>query len=166
MRIRLVRNVVIVLFFIPACLLSEKKERTATGEPPRFVLPEIPVMLTSPGERAAFLVKHYWRNYDFSDTLYLHYPDVTEQAIVDYIDILNHVPAEKAGASLKETLAKAEADKRTFLFFLERFEQYLYDPNSPVRNEAFYIPVLEFMISSSETGDAGKTRAHYRLEWL
>ena len=42
--------------------------------------------------------------------------------------------------------------------------KYLYDPNSPLRNEEFYIPVLEAMISSSVLTETEKIRPQARIE--
>ena len=49
-------------------------------------------------------------------------------------------------------------------YFVGLFEKYLYDPNSPMRNEELYIPALEAMIASERLGEADKVRARYRLE--
>lgn len=42
-------------------------------------------------------------------------------------------------------------------------DKYLYDPNSPIRNEEFYIPVLECMVTSPLLDDTGKIRPRDRL---
>lgn len=57
----------------------------------KFTLPLIPAMLNTPELRADYLVRHYWDNMDFTDTTYINLPDVTEQAWVDFIDILKIV---------------------------------------------------------------------------
>ena len=48
--------------------------------------------------------------------------------------------------------------------FLDLFEKYLYDPNSPMRNETLYITVLRVAIGSPKTSEAEKTRMRYRLD--
>ena len=53
-----------------------------------FRLPEVPVFLTDPAERAAYLAVHYWDYFNFADTTLISRPEITEQAFVDFISIL------------------------------------------------------------------------------
>lgn len=129
-----------------------------------FTLPAIPPMLTAPELRADFLVKHYWDNVNFADTNYIHHPEITEQAWADYCDILNHVPLETAQEAMRHTIERTNADKKVFTYITDLADKYLYDPNSPMRNEEFYIPVLEEMISSPVLEEIEKVRPKARLE--
>lgn len=129
-----------------------------------FTLPAIPPMLTEPELRADYLVKHYWDNVNFADTNYIHHPEITEQAWADYCDILNHVPLATAQAAIKKAIAQAEKGKKMYDHLTELADKYLYDPNSPMRNEEFYIPVLEAMTTSSILNETEKIRPQARLE--
>lgn len=129
-----------------------------------FTLPAIPTMLNTPEQRADFLAKHYWDNINFADTNYIHHPEVTEQAWADYCDMLNHVPLETAHEAIKKTIEKAGANKKVFNYFTDLADKYLYDPNSPMRNEEFYIPVLEAMIASPILNETEKIRPTARWE--
>ena len=130
----------------------------------KFTLPLIPAMLNTPELRADFLVKHYWDNVNFADTNYIHHPDITEQAWADYCDLLNHVPLSTAQEAIKKTIARTETEKKVFDYITGLADKYLYDPNSPLRNEEFYIPVLEAMISSSVLTETEKIRPQARIE--
>lgn len=125
---------------------------------------EVPSILDNPDDRAAYIGKNYWRNFDFTDTSLIGKPEITEQAFADYVHIIEHMNAETAAASVKTTLSKAEADTAMYAHFLDLFEKYLYDPNSPMRNETLYITVLRVAIGSPKTSEAGKTRMRYRLD--
>ena len=129
-----------------------------------FVLPDMPESLTDTDERAKFLVMHYWDRFDFSDTDLIMRPEITEQAFVDYINILNYVPQEIAGESLIKTLGNAEAYKEMYMHFVSLFEKYFYDPNSPFRNEEFYIPVLNEITGSSVLSDERKSVYEFQLD--
>lgn len=129
-----------------------------------FHLPAIPVMMTAPDQRADYLVKHYWDNVNFADTNYIHHPEVTEQAWADYCDILNHVPLETAQKAMRATIERANTEKKMFNYFTDLADKYLYDPNSPLRNEEFYIPVLEAMVASPLLEDIEKVRPEARLK--
>ena len=140
---------------------NEKKQATASKN---FQMIEVPSILDNPDDRAAYIGKNYWRNFDFTDTSLIGKPEITEQAFADYVHIIEHMNAETAAASVKTTLSKAEADTAMYPHFLALFEKYLYDPNSPMRNETLYITVLRVAIGSPKTSEAEKTRMRYRLD--
>nr|WP_297907953.1 DUF5106 domain-containing protein [uncultured Parabacteroides sp.] len=133
-----------------------------TGEseitPPTFEMISIPTSITDPKERAEYLVKHYWDKFDFKDTTYIHEPQVTEQALSNYIDLMNYVSSETMSSSIKAMMKKAEQDKTMFQYFSDMMEKYLYDPDSPLRNEEMYIAVLEYLTESSSLSDVEKIR--------
>jgi thiol-disulfide isomerase/thioredoxin len=105
-------------------------------------------MIVDHTDRANYLSRHYWDNFDFADTAYIHLSQITEQALVDYIDVLFLVSDAVSSAAIKDMLKKAEVDPVMFTHFTDLYEKYLYDPNSPMRNDELYIPVLEAMLAS------------------
>lgn len=134
--------------------------------PDTFVLPPIPGAITVPGERAKYLTMHYWDRFDFADRKLINRPEITEQAFVDYINILNHVPAENADESVAYTLNKAAEDTVVYLHFATLFEKYLYDPNSPFRNEELYIPVLQEITRSPLLTEAEQSPFLFQLDMV
>ena len=159
---------------ICSCSSSKKAQVDITGEdslkreqtivPDTFVLPHIPTEITNSDARAAYLVTHYWDRFDFSDEKLTLRPEITEQAFVDYINILSYVPSDKAEESLHHTLKKAEADKAMYIYFGTLFEKYFHDPNSPFRNEEFYIPVLQELANSEIPSEADKSRYRFQFD--
>lgn len=129
-----------------------------------FALPVIPALLNTPESRADYLVRHYWENVDFADTTYLDHREVMEQAWVDYIDIMKLVPEETAISAIKQMYKDAGKKKKVFFFFTDLAEKYLYDPNSPMRNEELYIPVLDAMLESTVLDDTEKILPKGRRE--
>lgn len=159
-------NYLLALCFLLLCACksgnasSQSKSETPQDTIKSFTLPTIPPMLTAPEQRADFLVKHYWDNVNFADTNYIHHPEVTEQAWADYCDLLNHVPLETAHEAMRKMIDRSNADKKVF----DLADKYLYDPNSPMRNEEYYIPVLEAMIASPILDETEKIRPQARLQ--
>lgn len=162
-----------VLFFsFFACSSSKKAQSDVQSEdslrqvslivPDTFVLPDLPKELTNPTARAAYLVLHYWDRFDFSDEKLIERPEITEQAFVDYINILPYVPSDKAEESLEYTLKKAEASSPMYAHFGTLFQKYLYQPNSPFRNEELYIPVVKKLAKSPLLSETD--RAKYKFE--
>lgn len=146
------------------CTLAQNK-RTVESSKATFTLPSIPAALTSPEGRAAYLVAHYWDRFDFADTALISCPEITEQAFVDFIDLLPYIPQDKAIDTITGVMdAAMRADSTMFAHFAEMSEKYLYDPNSPFRNEEYYIPVLQYIVSSPNVDEISRIRPQYQLE--
>ncbi len=167
---------VLFLFFMIYCFFtcnnnpkSAKTQNQAQPEKKReFVMVIIPSNLTLPADRAEYLVTHYWDNFHFSDTAYIHLPDITEAAYVYNIEILPHTQTNIAESPIKEMLAKSQTEKggKMYSHFLGLYNKYLYDPNSPMRNEEFYIPVTEFILADGISDEAKKERAKFDLDMM
>ncbi len=161
-------NIIPVLCFLLLCSCkngnasSQNTNETVQDTIKSITLPAIPTMMTAPEQRADFLVKHYWDNVNFTDTNYIHHPEVTEQAWADYCDILNHVPLETAQEAMRKTIERTNVDKKVFTYITDLADKYLYDPNSPMRNEEFYIPVLDAMLDSPLLEEIEKVRPKAR----
>jgi hypothetical protein len=165
------------LFFVFAAVACSSSRKASSNVEPNttglstqivseniFHLPQIPENITSPEERGKFLVMHYWDRFDFNNERLISRPEITEQAFVDYIHILqNYVLFEDAKKSLQYTLTKMEENKVMHAYFASLFEKYLYDPNSPFRNEELYLVVLERLTKSPLLSDAEKSKYKFQL---
>ena len=148
--------------------VNSSLESAAQTPSPRFTLPDIPAALSTPESRAKYLALHYWDNYAFADTALIHRPDITEQAFVDFVVILPHTDHTTAAHRLRTKLRGAEAEPtgRMYEHFLEMSERYLDDPNSPFRNEEYYIPVAEYILTDSRSDEWERIRPASRLEMM
>lgn len=157
-----------LLALLAAC--NGTKQNTAFADddkkPLTFSLPEVPVMLQSPEDRLDFVILHYWDNFDFQDTAYIHEPDVTEQALVDYLDLLARVPAALSDSCLTATMKAASQEEKMLKYFSDTFRRYLFDPNSPLRNEGLYEPVGRFLAASALADEAVRSRAEHDLKLI
>lgn len=148
---------------------ADNAEATASAkETKAFTLPAIPEMLNTPSLRADYLVKHYWDNFDFKDTASIHAPEVVEQYFVDYITTFPYSSYSQVATALHSFLARTEkeSDRRLHNQFIALFEKYLFDPNSPYRNDEYYIPVAEYISTSGQTAESDRLRASFRLQLL
>lgn len=141
---------------------SKHVQATTTDTITTFVLPEIPTMLNIPELRADYLAKHYWDNVNFADTNYIHHPEVTEQAWVNFIEILRLTSSSTSDTALKKLFAQAEKEKKCYMYLTSLADKYLYDPNSPMRNEELYISVLDAVLKSPAMSDTDKIRPQAR----
>lgn len=140
------------LLQLASCRPSNKQIQTApaltadsTAQPAAFPLPEVPPIIASPEERATYLTLHYWDNFDFADTTLLHRTDITEQGLVDYLNILSGQSEAVTDESLQNlcTLFAPHAPARITLPAL--FKKYLYEPNSPFFNEPLFARFVHFL---------------------
>lgn len=158
-------SIVISLSICISCGGQRKPEKKEQADNvPVFESVSIPNLITDPQSRAEYAVEHYWDKFNFSDTAYIHYPDVTEQALSNYIYFMVSVPKEKAVSAIRGMLKKAEVEKVMYTYFTDMYEKYLYDPNAPMRNEELYIPVLQAMTETSLLDDDSKVRPAHLLE--
>ena len=121
---------------------------------PNFPLPEIPESIVDGQERAIFLSKYYWKEFPFDDVSLINKTEVTEQAFVDYIHVINFIPFKHARRSIKYLFVLAKKDKDMYAHFASLFEKYYYNADSPFRNEELYIPVLETILKSDMLTEA------------
>ena len=65
---------------------------------------------------------------------------------------------------MQKTIERTNVDKKAFTYITDLADKYLYDPNSPMRNEEFYIPVLDAMLASPVLEEIEKVRPKARRE--
>lgn len=133
-----------------------------------FPFPAIPEVLTSPKDRKAYLLTHYWEQLDFADTTLVNNRDVTEQGFVNFIALLaeENTPEELIRESLKNwgTRFLSEAHARKVL--TQMADDYWYNPNSPFYNERLYGLYLETLLSQLPQEDAMRFSYQFKLELL
>lgn len=92
-----------ILLLLTSCQANPKQavqeqtaQDTATVQT-RFPYPEIPTLLTVPGDRKDYLLTHYWDCFDFADTALVSNRNVSEQGFVDFIALLADGQKEEVG---------------------------------------------------------------------
>ncbi len=133
--------------------------------PVKFELPVVPAIYQSDQERAEYIAQHYWDKFDFSDTTLISNADVTEQGFTDFVYLAGHLSPEVGTKAVSRMLDGAAVNSDMYTHFADVLaDKYLYDPNSPMRNEDLYIAVLRHMIASDKLSDLEKIRPRERLE--
>jgi hypothetical protein len=119
----------------------------------------VPTVYNAPQARAEYLAMHYWDHFDFGDTVNIgSAAPVTEQAVVDYISTFPYASYGAVNEGLRHTLSMAERHPAMYAFFTSMMERYLFNLNSSLRNDEYFIPVLEHMLSSVVLDDYHKAR--------
>jgi len=162
----------LIVFFVNimlfGCASKEKKEAkkaSITVEAQKnFQRVTPPVLFTDPKDRASYLATHFWDNFDFKDTTFCSLPTITEQAFVDFISVFPITTTAKVSEGVKKLLNAAEVEEVMYNYFFKLGERYLYDPNSPYRNDEFFIPFLEHIVESSKVVELAKARPQELLK--
>lgn len=122
----------------------------------------MPVTLTAPEDRAAYLSLHYWDHFDFADTSLISRPEITEQAFVDFLSVLPYT--NQAPAAVDTLFRRAATGQEMLYHFIGLSDKYLYEPNSPMHDEELHILVLRALLDNPRLSDTDKTRPRYLLE--
>ena len=163
-----IRNMKILNLTFFACLFCAgivscayaQKQQEKTKE---FRLPDVPVTLTAPEDRAAYLSLHYWDHFDFADTSLISRPEITEQAFVDFISILPHTP--KAQESVDTLFRRALVDREMLYHFISLGDKYLYEPNSPMHDEDLHILFLRALVNHPGLEETDRIRPVTCWKW-
>ena len=155
------------VWYLAGCDGKPKQQNVETvtmNDDVAFKLPEIPVSLNTPEARGDYLIQHYWDNFDFTDSLFIASPEVVEQFFVDFVDISSRTSMSRAKEGINILMQRISQTPDIQNFFIDLLEKYLYDPNSPMRDEELYIPVLEYIVTSPDVRTEDKIRSEYRLK--
>lgn len=127
-------------------------------------LPEVPSSLTAPEKRAEYIISRFWDGMDFSDTLRSRNRAFMEQNFVNYLSLFPHAREEELSPNIAVFLQAAAADSVGLRLITDLAEHYLNDPNSPMRNEGYYILFLEELLRLPGLSEYDRLRPAYRLE--
>ena len=119
---------------------SRRKAADTASDAPRVFLPALAPARMSPDEQRDYLRWHYWDNFDFSDTLFLARADTLQlvEAYVRYVALISDRPNDPA--PIDSLMRRASASRPMLDYFAMLADEVLHDPNSPLRNDEFYIP--------------------------
>jgi thiol-disulfide isomerase/thioredoxin len=155
-----------LLVVVVSCVGQQSKKANATeaaSAPKTYPMPKIPAMLTTPEDIGKYVAEHYWDAFDFADTTLIGNADYTEQAFVDYTQIVGVLPPQLAQKSIAGLFQRAAVDKAMFWHMAEIAEKYFFDPNSPFRNDELYIMVLEGVLANPSLDEWERIRPQEQL---
>lgn len=161
------------LLLAVSCGGRKKAVPAAQHQDRAFPQLSIPAAYTDNEERIAYAVEHYWDEFfngvgrtDSARIIGVPKAGV-EQAMANYIAILNEAPlpqAQKGMSRLFDAIAAkqvADTSQREYLAMTEIVARYLYDPNSPMRDEDLYLPFVQRMAASPLTREDMRTAYRY-----
>ena len=124
------------------------QQQTSAAPQMRVFLPAIAPSSLSDDAKRDYLRWHYWDRFDFADTLFIREVDTVQmvEAYVRWIALISDRPTD--GAPMDSLMRRASASRPMLDYFTMLAEQVIHDPNSPLRNDEFYIPVLRAVLAS------------------
>ena len=144
------RIVVILLAALCAVSCGRRSSRQQTSAAPqmRVFLPAIAPSSLSDDAKRDYLRWHYWDRFDFADTLFIREVDTVQmvEAYVRWIALISDRPTD--GVPMDSLMRRASASRPMLDYFTMLAELVIHDPNSPLRNDEFYIPVLRAVLAS------------------
>ena len=154
-----------VLVVMTSCGRRRKAPASDAAAPqPAVFLPAIPPSRLSAAEQQEWLRWHYWDRFNFSDTLFLTRVDSSQlfEAYARYVVLLGGCPTD--GAPMDSLMRRASTSRRMLDYFSKMAEVVLHDPNSPLRNDEFYIPVLEAQLRAPWYDEYERIAPQYDLQ--
>lgn len=109
---------------------------------------------------------HFWDKFDMQDTAQVKNPEKGEQQLADFLQLLAQTPDSATRDNAVDLmLDKAKVNRTSFDYFIKQYEHYLYDGNSPMRNDIVYESVLRYLIKTDLLSDLEKEayRPIYKL---
>lgn len=174
---RIILTIVLALAIVTSCGRSNNGSGDAQASSRHFPYVEIPAMLSSQEQAMEYAARHFWDGFFAAEeqfrrdtALVAGIPEGEfQEAFGRYINLLSAIPAAKALQAQDSLLNRAERaqdafpEGRMLETLIEISNLYLFDPNSPLRSEELYIPVLEKIISSPLIRQEEKQRAMHLL---
>lgn len=145
-------------------MANKAQTSQTTTEEKAFPFPSIPPMLTNPEERKAYLLEHYWDNFDFADTTLVNNREITEQGLVNQLALLADPSTTKklSATSIQAFCQHLQKHPIARKKLLDLIDDYLYNPNSPLYNEGLYSLFLDNYLASEAFTDAEKSTFQFR----
>ena len=118
----------------------------------------VPSIYTDQASYVAYYVAHYWDRYDFASFDKKYSEETTGQAFANFAYLLQMqsglgAASPEAASAVKNLLARASVTEDAYWRFLDLCEHYFYEPNSPMRNDEFFIPAIDHALSSKSPLD-------------
>ena len=127
-------------------------------------IPRPPSTLNTTHEKAEFMIINFWNPLNFNDTTFTRDEKFIEQNFVNFISIFPYAEPQSRKEAVFKLLNKSKIDPKTFASFMYVSNKYLYDTDSPMINEDFYLPFMEFVAQDEDSSKAYKEMALYTIE--
>lgn len=109
--------------------------------------PTLPSDIIPQEQMALYAQEHFWDEFRFEDSTYVASQD-TVAMLQCFAFYVAQIMEPTDSQPLADLMRRAGERKQTLQYFIYLAEEVLHDPNSPLRNDELYIPVLESVVAS------------------
>ncbi len=166
------------LVLIVSCGSNGRGSKTAVSDTEKykpFPAVQVPDMLIDPSERLDYLLVHFWDGLvsssvsgkcDSTHVAGFSKDDVEKQFGI-YSALLWQAPLNESVKSVAslfkavEAVEKRDTSSNVFETITEFADKYFHDPNSPVRNEDFYLPYVQGLAASDAVSPSMRPAYEY-----
>lgn len=154
-------SVITLLIAVTACS-QRNADSSATSElamstesldtdrtPQELPLPEVPALITVPEARADYVAARFWQALDFTDKSLSLDTAFMEQNFANFTSVMAMATERGRRTAMDKLVARAATDADALAYLAEVAEKYLYDPNSPLRDDDCYIAFAEALDASA-----------------
>lgn len=134
-----------------------------TVEAPALTIPLPPALLADDSLRIRWMAEHYWEDLDWSDTRWIADTSTLESYFTSWAQLLAQMPESEAATLSGALFRKGDAHPDMQLRMMDAAEYFWHHPNSPFRNEALFVPVLEAVTEAPGIEDIYKVRPRAQL---
>lgn len=124
---------------VVAPVASAAETPSVAPEVPELPLPQVPAELRAPASRAAYIVRHFWDALDFADTLRSHDREFMEQNFANCLSLFPIADTTALAPAVAALVGRAQSDAEALSLLAETAEKYLYEQDSPLFNEEYYL---------------------------
>lgn len=105
---------------------------------------------------------------DFKNNDIAEHPQLVERRILDFLEVLNQQSAQASKATLGAFMDELLAGDTAVISLIvdEVLEKYLYQAGSPIRNERYYLTVVDRIISNNRIDAAEKGRFAFQQRMM
>ena len=143
---------------------STDRNKTEQTQVVDFPAPEIPIMLTNVQDRGAYLSLHFWEKLNPNDTAIINNKEIIEQKWVNYLDILAKFQADESPQLIEQLITRFKSNPTAYLGFNQLADKYLYEADSPFRNDPMYVAVLKVRLQDENITDTEKEQIKYKID--
>ncbi len=139
------KRLTILLLALCCAASCGRRHAPATEHPAPALFRPAALPSTLPAsERAEYLRTHYWDTFDFADTLFIARADTLHMLDA----FASYVALGADSVAMADLVRRASVSRPMLDYFGMLAERVLHDPNSPLRDEERYIPVLRGKLAS------------------
>lgn len=135
------RSVIILIMMVLYCTSAAAQT---------FPYPKIPRKYKTTEQRREYLATHFWDNFRFDGNPAASDDAFMEQAVSDFWSTTDKGAAESAVSSM---LAHATVNEESFHKIFMFSEKYLYDPDSPMKDEEMFKLFLKKAVTAADESD-------------